>query len=163
MDLELPDMIFGIPGNTFLLILSVIVIGWILTKRVEEFAAARPVLTESEYIQDVKNLASYVGPYIGEIYLYLRDKYSAVKNDPMPPMFQPGTVADPTLADPLLPIARAQIKSWLDSGKLRLRQKYTDAVLQQLSTTWDIRYTMQNEGVLQVTYVQNGKPSVYLV
>jgi len=154
----IPDTILGIPGRTFLLIIAVIVISLLLTKKVENFTAARPIVTQAEYIQDVRDVAAYVGPYIGEIYLYLRAKFPNVG-----PMYQPGSINDPTLADPLLPIARSQIKGWIDSSRLRLKQKYGDAFIGPMSNTSDIAYNELNGGILQVTHVDNGKKSTYIV
>lgn len=157
----LPDTILGIPSTTLLLILSVAVIAWLLTKRVEEFSGARPFVTDVEYVQDIRNAASYVGPYIGEIYLYLRAKYYA--EGKTGPMFQPGSISDPTLADPLLPIARAQIKSWIDSNRLRIRNKFGADFSSKMEPLWDLSYVERNGGVLEVVYVENGKRSVYFI
>lgn len=157
----MPETILGIPGNTFFLIICVAVIAWFLTKRVEKFGGARPMLSDADYIQDIRNVAAFVGPYIGEIYLYLRAKYFT--QGKVGPMFQPGGINDPTLADPLLPISRAQIKSWIDSNRLRMKTKYGEDFMSTIASKWDLSYVEKNGGIIEVSYVQNGKSTLYVV
>jgi len=150
--------LFGIPQRTLLLIMVVVIVAWLLTNRVERFQ----VLTDDEYSQDVRNVASYVGPYIGEIYIYLRAKYHAF--DPSGgPNFKPNAIDDPTLSDPLLPIARTQIKAWIDSSRLRAKNKYGDVFIDRMKPTWNLDYTQMEQGILQVNYTENGRRSVYFV
>lgn len=163
-----PPSLFGVSSRTFILMIIVVVVAWILTRRVETFqtiemaiGGGKSIVTEGEYIQDVKNMAAYVGPYIGEIYLHLRSKYFSEHKKGA--MFQPGGIDDPTLADPLLPIARTQIKSWIDSNKLRFKTKYSDVFLQKMVPLWDLSYEQKQNGIIEVTYTQNGKKSVYVV
>lgn len=158
--LSTSELLFGIPAQTFLLVLCVTIITWLLTRRVENFTG---VVTEDEYAQDVRNIASYVGPYIGEIYLYLRAKYYSAPLMKTGPMFEPGGINDPTLADPLLPIARAQVKSWIDSSKLRMKAKFGQEFMDMLRSKWDLSYKQVANNVLEVTYVENGKSATYIV
>ena len=152
-----PEWIPGINNNIILLITAVVIVAWLFTNRIEKFTASM-FATDDEYIREVRNVASYVGPYIGEIYLYLRNKYHISI-----PMFKPGGVNDPTLADPLLPIARTQIKSWIDSSKLRIKQKYGEAMLARLQPQYDIAYTQGDNGVLQVVNTNKATSTTYVV
>jgi|SRR6478609_4353206 len=164
---ENPPSILGISSRTFLLLITVVTVAWFLTRRVEMFqttqitVSGRGIATESEFIQDIRNEASYVGPYVGEIYLYLRAKYFS--NDKRGVMFQPGGIDDPTLADPLLPIARTQIKSWIDSNKLRLKDKYGEDFINRMTPTWNLSYEQKPNGVISITYVENGKKATYVI
>lgn len=156
--------ISGINNLTIVLFAVLVFVAWLFTNRVEKFTTAM-IVTDDEYIQDVKNTASYVGPYIGEIYLYLRGKYHTqdVLHPGTGPMFQPGSINDPTLSDPILPIARTQIKSWIDSAKLRMKDKYGEAMVTRLKPLYDITYTVAANGILQVINIFNGKAATYLV
>lgn len=155
----IPTTLLGIPTYTFLLIIGVSIVAWFLTKRVEHFSSARALVSETDYIQDIRNTAAFVGPYIGEIYLYLRAKYSQDKV----PMFVPGSINDPTLADPLLPIARMQIKSWIDSNYLRMKNKYGEELMNDFGKSWNLTYTENANGVIEVSYLQKGQKSLYIV
>ena len=127
------------------------------------FTGLKPLVTPQQYFQDIRVLSSYVGPYIGEIYLYLRGKYfDPVLNKSLPPYYKPEDVSDPTLGDPLLPIARTQIKSWIDTSKLRLLDRYGEEFIKKYSEKSDIYYT-ESASVLKVTYIENGKSSTYLI
>src|SRR5437868_6424890 len=117
-------MIATLMNNPMLILILLAVVAYFWRNRVEMFEVIQPVVTPEEYYQDIRNINSYVGPYIGEIYTYLRAKYFDPENNvSLQPYFQPAGVNDPTLADPLLPIARAQIKAWIDSAKLRINKK----------------------------------------
>ena len=160
--LETSEMFFGIPSQTFILIICVIIIGWLLSRRVENFTSVN-ALTEEEYNQEIRNVAAYVGPYIGEIYLYLRAKYYSAPTMQAGPMFKPGGINDPTLADPLLPIARSQVKSWIDSTKMRLKTKFGQDLMDLWKSKWDISYKQAANGVIEVTNVDNGKSATYVL
>jgi hypothetical protein len=152
----------GISNVTLFLLAGLVIIAWMLTSRVEKFMG-RTVVTDEEYIQDIRNMSSYVGPYIGEIYLYLRAKYyDPIKSIPGS-MYKPGSITDPTLADPLLPIARTQIKAWIDTGKLRMKQKYGDTMITRLQPNWDLNYIQTTNGTIEVTHIENGKSATYIV
>lgn len=154
--------------NPILAILLLVIVTYVLSKRVEKFTnidlLGKTIVTEEEYIQEIRVLSSYVGPYISEIYSYLRAKYfNPEKNITLPPNFQPAGITDPTLSDPLLPIARAQIKGWIDSAKLRMETKFPREIKFKMATRFDVRYQETPEKVLKVTHVDNGKETVYLV
>lgn len=128
------------------------------------FTNLSPIVTPEQYYQDIRVLSSYVGPYIGEIYLYLRGKYfDSVRNRSLPPYFRPGDINDPTLADPLLPLARTQIKSWIDTSKLRLADRYGKDFVDKYKEIADISYIETPEKVLKVTYIENGNATTYLI
>jgi len=156
------EIVPGMSTQTIILLAVLVFIAWMLTKRTESFMPGKGVITEDEYVADIREMSSYVGPYIGEIYLYLRGKYSdPIK--PKGPMFAPGSVSDPTLADPLLPIARSQIKAWIDSAKMQMTKKYGQAMMARMQSNWDLSYTQTTDGVMQVVHNENGKSSTYLV
>lgn len=118
---------------------------------------------EGEYEQDVMNLAAVIGPYIGETYTYLRAKYlNSFKDSPIPPAYQPG-VNDPTLADPMLPQVRVQIKAWIDTHHQLWQSRYGVARVQEMAKKWDISYSEGQGKVLTVTYTQNGHKHVYMI
>ena len=160
--LETSELFFGIPAQTFILVVCVVIIAWFLTRRVENFVGGG-IVTEYDYNQEVRNLQAYVGPYIGEIYLYLRAKYYSAATNKAAPMFKPGSIDDPTLADPLLPITRAQVKSWIDSAKLRMRTKFGQDFIDLYKSKWDLSYKQVTNGVLEITNIENGKTATYLL
>ena len=150
--------------NPILIVVAILVVTYVLNKQVEYFTAVKAIITPEEYYSDIRNLNSYVGPYIGEIYSYLRAKYfDPEKNVSLGPLFQPSGLSDPTLADPLLPIARLQIKSWIDSAKLLMKKKYDPEFLAEHAPKQDIFYEETPEKVLRVIHVKNGEAMTYLV
>lgn len=156
----------GMSNITLFLLVGLIVISWLLTNRNEHFMPGNAILSDREYANDIREFSSYVGPYIGQIYLYLRAKYydAAITGvGTVGPMFKPGSIGDPTLADPLLPIARAQIKAWIDNCKMQMRQKYGDAMMERMQPKWDLSYTQSANGVLQVLHNEGGRSATYLV
>jgi len=151
-------------SNQILIIIAILFLTYCLSKRIETFTGAKAIVTVDEYLQDIRNLNSYVGPYIGEIYNYLRAKYfNPEKNISLGPMFQPAGLTDPTLADPLLPIARAQLKGWIDSAKLRITQKYGQVFLSQNAPKYDLFYEETTDKILKIVNVKNGEATTYLV
>ena len=129
----------------------------------ETFTNAVPVeVLTQQYKQEVRVTASYVGPYIGEIYSYLRAKY----NDPLgtlPLSFQPTSGADPVLKDPLLPIARSQVRAWIDTATEKLTKTYGKAFLSEAVKHYSLTYSVEADGVLKVTYVDNAVPQTYIL
>ncbi len=154
-------------NEQLLLIVILVFVTMYLSKKKEKFQGlefSKPVVTKDEYIQEIRNLSSYVGPYIGDLYSYLRAKYfDPEKNVSLGPRFQPAAINDPTLADPLMPIARSQIRSWIDSWKLRMKKKYGDTFIADMKTKYDLDYLETDTKVLKIVYVDNGTESVYLV
>lgn len=151
-----------------LLLVVIIVIGWILFNKngtgKETFTGRKPVSTMDQYTDEIRAVAAYVGPYIGDLYLYLRAKYyDPVLGKALPPQFMPGSVNDPTLSDSLLPIARAQIKAWIDSSRLHIGQRYEVADLLKWQKFADLSYKELPNKVLQVFYTEFGKTTTYLV
>ena len=128
----------------------------------EEFEAQRGP-TQAEFVQNVRELAAIVGPYIGETYTYLRNKYlESFKDHPLPPAYTP-LLNDPTLADPLLPIARVQIKAWIDSAHKLWEMKYGIQRTKEWGTNWDLTYAEADTKILTVTYTQNGVKHLYII
>ncbi len=132
---------------------------------IEGFASTVPIeITANDYAQDVRVVASYVGPYIGEIYTYLRNMYSdASKNSVLPIFYQPTSDADPTLKDPLLPIARKQVKSWIDSAKAQMVKRYGENFINGAKAQNDLRYDELGNGILHVVLVQNGQTGTFIL
>lgn len=152
-------------------IILVIVLVFLLTvgvfsNRIEGFSSVMlpHELTMHEYIQEVRVLASYVGPYIGEIYSFLRVKYANPdKNLPMPPYYQPMADTDITLKDPLLPMARAQIVAWLDSANVKFVKRYGADFLAAAKQSYSLEYKVQTDDVLHVTMTEDGVSQTYIV
>ena len=117
---------------------------------VESFAEG---YQEENYIQEVKVMHSYIGPFIGEIYNYLRDRYAPGTKMYIP---QNGEGAK----DPMLPLARSQITSWIDSAKTRISQQYD---VQKYNKNWDLSYIHNKDGTIGVTSVENGVIRKYIV
>jgi hypothetical protein len=163
MELETSEVLFGVPLHTLVLIICVVFVAWFLTKRVESFMGRTSMFYEDEYIQEIKTMVSYIGPYVGEIYLYLRAQYHSAPTMRTGPMFKPASEEDPTLTDPLLPLARTQIKSWIDSAKLRLEKKYPQKFIDTMRHKWDLSYKQETNGILRITHVENGVTNAYLV
>ncbi len=152
-------------GQLFLIVAVLLTFYYINGKGIESFASAVPVeVTLDEYAQDIRVLASYVGPYIGEIYTYLRTMYSdASQNTALPIFYQPTSDDDPTLKDPLLAIARKQVKSWIDSSKAQMLKRYGDAFINSVKSQNDLRYETQSSGVLHIVLVQNGQIATFIL
>ena len=117
---------------------------------------------EEQYVQDVQNLAYTVGPYIGDMYTYLRSKYLDQLNVPAPD-FLPGDSKDPTFSDGLLPIAREQIRNWIDSNKFMMEKKYGIDKLSEYANVCSLTYKDGANGVLEVTYVNKGSSKSYFL
>ena len=150
----------------FLIVACLVIV--LLTKltatRVEKFSAVKAEMMLQSYIQEVRFIASYVGPYLGEIYTYLRAKYAdPASGIPMPMYYQPQTPNDAVLKDPLLSIARTQVKSWIDSEKARLSKVYDEVFLRDARRLYDLSYTEGANGVVTVTMIDKGQPQTYIV
>jgi hypothetical protein len=148
------------------IVIVIIVAAYFLSRsRVESFVSAVPIeITMEQYAQDLRVLASYVGPYIGEIYNYLRGMYS----DPSQPStmqfsYQPASVLDKQLQDPLLPVARAQVKAWIDSAKVQIQARYGLAFIKGAEKQHDLRYETLANGVLHVMMIKDGQSQTYLL
>src|SRR5690349_12867126 len=134
---------------TTIVIIGVLIYMWMTLNRKELFTASTFVYPEEamvgEYQQEIQNLAAIIGPYIGDTYTFLRAKYlNSFKDSPIPPAYMPG-VNDPTLADPMLPQVRVQIKAWIDTRHKMYEQRYGVARVKNMSKTWDISY-VEGEG-----------------
>lgn len=122
-----------------------------------------------EYAKDIRYFASYVGYYIGGLYL---DRRARLFNDatgfgvgngwsPKGNLIHP----DPALLhndDNILSTARFQLKTYLDSMLNYLKEKYPSELVK--NTKFNMDYIQnQSNGVLKITYIENGKKSSYLV
>ena len=129
------------------------------TIKVELFT---PMLTKSEYIQDIRNIVSYVGPYISDVYIHLRaQNLDTTAINAAPIAFQPMSDEDPMLTDPLLVICRRQIKAWIDSGKLMINKKFSNN-LQGWDKEYDISYS-ETSKALHVNHTYDSITTVYIV
>jgi hypothetical protein len=148
--------------NPLVLIVLILFFAHLCSRRVEFFTMGKTILTEDEYKQEIRVLASYVGPYLGNCYQFLQSKYSDPSTGTfMPLMFQPGGVNDPTLADPALSVYRAHIKSFLGSAKLRMSKKYGQEFLDKYKRQYDIDYEQTGDRVLKLWYTMDGETQTF--
>lgn len=122
-----------------------------------------------EYARDIRYFASYVGYYIGGVYADRRDRLFndatgfGVGNgwSPKGNLINP----DPALLrndDNILSTARFQLKTYLDSMLNYLKEKYSSELVK--NTKFNMDYIQnQSNGVLKITYIENGKITSYLV
>lgn len=154
-------------SGTVIAIVAIFAILFLFTRNtgIESFASAVPVeMTLADYAQDVRVVASYVGPYIGEIYTYLRTMYSdASRNSALPIFYQPTSDTEETLKDPLVPIARTQVKAWIDSAKVQMNKRYGASFIDAAKALNDLRYEEKSNGVLHVVLVQDGVTGTFLL
>ena len=135
------------------------------------FSLNEPVVNQAEYEKDIRFFASYIGAYLGDLYLHLRAKqfnpYSKGAYA-SPPNWIPVTLNDQLLQfdvlDPMdhsSELSRQQAITFLDSVKEQIQQKYSISQLQQWSPLWNLNYTRNDKGMITVFYTENGKNFVY--
>ena len=126
---------------------------------------APPLVTREDYAREVRNLAEgTVGPYIGDIYLYLRAKgFDPVTGTASIPMYAPTSVADPSLNDEKLEVARLQVKGWIDSAKARWKQSFPAELMASMDPIWKLDYAESTNGKLIITYTDNGITSQHFL
>lgn len=153
--------------SPIILLLAVAAVVYLfLQNGIEHFVSAVPIeVTMEQYAQDIRVVASYVGPYIGEIYNYLRAMYTDPSNPSSIQSFsyQPALVTDRQLQDPLLPIARTQVKAWIDSAKTQIMTRYGEAFVNGAKKQHDLKYEMQSNGVLSVILIKDGEAQTYML
>lgn len=150
--------------TVFVVLTAIVVLYFVWGQRVEAFQSVVPIEhTMREYEQDVRVLASYVGPYIGEIYAYLRAKYSDPGTMSSPSGYQPNKEDQVTLSDSLLPIARTQVTSWIDSARKMMLKKYGAVFLDAVKVKHNLTYEINEKGVLRVLWTKNGVLQSYIM
>ena len=134
-------------------------------RTVENFTFGKIITSQSDYISDVRNVVGTVGPYVGDVYSYLRNKYSQPGSTNVAPVaYRPQSKTDPTLNDPFLPIARTQIKAWINSSRAQWQKKYPVIDLLDWRKKFDLNYDedpVTNQ--IAVTHVYDGKATEYIV
>ena len=153
-------------GNSVLIAIVAVVVLYLVFAgdTLESFSKVVPVeILAGQYAQDVRVLASYVGPYLGEIYNYLRVKY----NDPVtgipPPLEYLPTDNDVALQDPLVPKARAQVRSWIDSASQRFVKTYGSAFLSEAKKHFNLAYEVKGDNVLHITLTDDGTSQTFIL
>jgi len=123
------------------------------------FSLKHPLVNEEEYIQDVKNIASYVGDYVSQIYLNLRSKqFNPVTQEASVPLWEPKSISD---VKHISHQSRHQIHSYLKSAEDWLKQKYPDTIRD--SSKWNIHHEIDNDGFITIYYKTNGYIKKYIV
>ena len=125
-----------------------IIISYAMNVQVEEFNDT----TYNDYTQDIRNMVSYIGPYVAQIYSYLNGQSANSMYIPTSPE-----------NDDILPIARGQIQSWIDSARKNMLDKYGQDTIDRYKSSWDLFYTIDKKGGLIITFVQFGDTLNYPV
>jgi len=117
---------------------------------------------EESYIFDVTFVKAYVGPFLGDIYTTLRAKNfnTTVEEVPYSWKLTPG---DKNLTDGLLPLARAQVISWIDSFDTNCNVKYSAADLLDFKKKNDLEYVKNADNSLTVNLVSDGVSTSYVL
>ena len=115
----------------------------------------------SDWASDVTILQGYLTTYITDTYIYLRAKYADIlKSKGL--AYEPA-VGDAALADPSLVPARTQIRAWIDSWTLLMKNKYGDNVFETNNAARGFTYTQRPDGPIVVHYNNFGKGAHLLV
>lgn len=119
-------------------------------------------LIEQSYLSDVKFVSAYVGPFIGDMYTTLRAKNNdtTIVDIPFDTRLKNG---DPHLSDALLPIARQQVISWIDSFNAQCAIKYKIADLVEFRKRNDLEYNKNLDNSLTVNLVADGNINSYIL
>lgn len=121
-------------------------------------------LTLDDYATDVRTIAEgIVGPFIGDLYLYLRNKnFNPGTGAAIAPMYVPTTVGDEMLSDPVLVEARAQVIQWIEALRDKLSKKYDQKLRDAFAPQWDLTYRVE-AGRLIVRYTSRGSAADYIL
>lgn len=122
-----------------------------------------------EYANDIRYFAAYVGFYVSGVYA---DRRARLFNDmtgfgvgnSWAPRGDLNNVDQIMLKndDNILSTARFQLKVYLDSMAKYLNDKYPNDLIN--NTVWNMYYVENPEnGVLRITYIENGNETSYLV
>jgi hypothetical protein len=63
----------------------------------------------------------------------------------------------------LIPIARTQIKAWIDSAQSNFMRRYGKAFLSVASQSYNLTYKEEARGVLHVVMTENGVSQTYIL
>lgn len=156
---------------TFIFVLIVLFFGSQFTENFQGIFSSNPFIKidPNEFSKDIRYFASYVGVYIAGIY---EDRRSRQFNDStgvgVGNWAPKGTLdnVDPILLqndDNLLSNSRFQLKAYLNSVAKFLLNKYSIDEIDR-NVGWNLYYTENpGNGVLKITYIENGNQTSYLV
>lgn len=124
----------------------------------------RSSFTYSQYANELQQQLAFLGGYMTDIYVHLRDQYRQAIDQPVDNAdgFIPD-ISSPVLDDPLLPRARKTIKHWIEKENAALKRKYGDEFIKAAASYDSFDYDITPNGRLLVTVVQNGQRQTYPV
>ncbi|RKO94851.1 group II dsDNA virus coat/capsid protein [Blyttiomyces helicus] len=150
-------------NSPWVILILIAIVTWLLSRQVESFAPmafydGMPVTDENEYIQDVANMAAYVSDNVTDVFMFIRAKYfERVKDIPFSSNYQPNSINDKVLDDPMLPLLVTQLKSWITSSRNRIERKYPADRLIDYRKKNDLFFTQDpNSKNLKLTFIKNG-------
>lgn len=138
------------------LMLVVIVVWWRSQPKISKFTIGTP----EQWDNEVLGLYGFISPYLSEVYVYLRSKYADQLHDK--PLYLPKS-GDVMLQDSELITVRAQLKAWIDSWTLFMRQQYSVAFVQENMKRHSFSYTDNTDGTLTLQYKQDDNILQFLV
>ena len=116
------------------------------------------LVDDEEYIKDVKNIAAYVGNYVGQIYVHLRSKqFDTVSKNASVPMWEPKSIND---VEGVPQEAKHQIDVYMKSATKWLNNKYPESI--RKASKWGIKHEMK-DGNIYIHYKTDGFTRKYLV
>jgi hypothetical protein len=126
------------------------------------------IVTKEEYIKDIKNIAAFVGDYIGSIYFDRRNRLFSTTDSAsaLPLTWQPNTPFDPILIEDdhnTFYNARKVLTTYIDGAIEWINSKYSNSFLAQMSPEWDISYIVNSNGVLTISYTSFGNTREYYI
>ena len=148
----------------FAVIVLVLVIYWNSSSSTENFISSedQETILHYQYINDLRVIAGYVGPFMGNIYVYLRAKYlfdpESPINDQLMYLPKPG---DKVLTDSILPESRIQVMAWIDSENKIMQMRYPN--LDSYKKTDALTYNVNSDRSLTITHLVDGKTFNYLL
>ena len=128
----------------------------------------KPITDKNEYIKDIRYIASYVGDYVGTIYYDKRNQlYDSSSSTSAPPIdWQPRDENDPILqqdTNNMFAKARSVVKAYLDSAFIWISGKYDTLLLNEMAHQFNIRYNVNNNGIMTITFVSFGNSRKYYI
>ena len=133
-----------------------------------------PIVDQQEYDKDIRYYASYIGQYLGEVYLYLRAKqynpYNSA-NPASPPRWIPLSINDNMLkyindeysSDNTVKKARVQALAFMNKMNDIMKKKYQANLSDVLK--WKKRFSLSHNiapnGVIIFYYTEYGRNYVY--
>lgn len=122
------------------------------------YSLAPALVDDEEYIKDVKNIAAYVGNYVGQIYEHLRARqFDPVSKKPSTPMWLPKSVND---IEGVPQKAKHQLDVYMKSATKFLKEKYPEKI--RKASAWGIYHEMKDNNIY-IYYKTDGFTRKYLV